>query len=136
VSGPTADPGREALLQTIGLLAGQGLWLGHETLAGLLARFEKRLVSREQAAQILADLGRYAALTQAVFKDRLLARLSTEERRDLGLLIGYYGALQEAASALAAYVAGQGGTRAGFDAAMERLGSIVRQISLGGRPAP
>ena len=124
------------MLQTIGLLAGQGLWLGREALVGLAARLEKRLIDREQAGRVLADLGRYVDLTLGAFKERLMGRLSADERRDLGLLVGYYEALREAATALGDYARGESGTRAAFDAAMERLGAALNQISLGSRPAP
>lgn len=130
------DPGREVMLQTIGMLAGQGLWLGREALAGLAGRAEKRLVDREQAGRSLADMTRYIDVTLAVFKDRLMGRLAPEERRDLTLLIGYYGAFREAATSLAAYLGGEAGGRAAYEAAMERLGAALNQISLGGRPAP
>ncbi|OLN24748.1 hypothetical protein DVDV_3957 [Desulfovibrio sp. DV] len=125
------DPGREAMLQTIGMLAGQGLVLGHEALAGLAARYEKGLVSREQAGRVLADMGRYAELVAGVFKDRLMGRLGPEERRDLGQLIGFYEVERECVAALAAFVGGEAKNRAAFDASMERLSGIIRQISLG-----
>ncbi|KHK01130.1 hypothetical protein [Desulfovibrio sp. TomC] len=130
--GQTAkDPSREAMLQTIGMLAGQGLVLGHEALAGVAARYEKGLISREQAGQVLADMGRYAELVMGVFKDRLMGRLGPEERRDLGLLIGFYGVERETVAALAAVVSGEAKNRAAFEASMERLSGIIRQISLG-----
>jgi hypothetical protein len=128
---PARDPARETMLQTIGLLAGQGLVLGHEALAGLAARAEKGLVSREQAGQVLADMGRYTELVLTVFKDRLMGRLGPDERRDLGQLIGYYQVEGEAVAALAAYVRGEAKNRAAFDASLERLSAIIRQISLG-----
>ena len=128
---PGKDASREAMLQTIGLLAGQGLVLGHEALTGLAARYDKRLVDRETAGRTLAEMGRYAELVQAVFKERLMGRLGSEERRDLGLLIGFYQIEGEAVAALAAYVRGEAKTREAFDAALERLAAIIRQISLG-----
>jgi len=130
------DPGREVMLQTVGMLAGQGLWLGREALAGLAGRAEKRLIDREQAGRALADMTRYIDVTLAVFKDRLMGRLAPEERRDLTLLIGYYETFREAAASLAAYLGGEAGGRALYEAAMERLGATLNQISLGGRPAP
>lgn len=134
--GVAQDPGREVMLQTIGMLAGQGLWLGREALAGLAGRAEKRLVDREQAGRSLADMTRYIDVTLAVFKDRLMGRLAPEERRDLTLLIGYYETFREAATSLAAYLGGEAGGRAAYETAMERLGAALNQISLGGRPAP
>lgn len=128
---PARDPSREVFLQTIGMLAGQGLVLGHEALAGLAARYDKRLVTREAAGKTLADMGRYAELVRAAFKDRLMGRLGPEERRDLGLLIGFYQVEGEAVAALAAYVRGEAKSREAFDAALERLSAIIRQISLG-----
>lgn len=133
---PAQDPGREVMLQTIGMLAGQGLWLGREALAGLAGRAEKRLIDREQAGRALADMTRYIDVTLAVFKDRLMGRLAPEERRDLTLLIGYYETFREAAASLAAYLGGEAGGRAAYETAMERLGAALNQISLGGRPAP
>ena len=135
-SGAAQDPGREVMLQTIGMLAGQGLWLGREALAGLAGRAEKRLVDREQAGRSLADMTRYIDVTLAVFKDRLMGRLAPEERRDLTLLISYYETFREAAASLAAYLGGEAGGRAAYETAMERLGAALNQISLGGRPAP
>ena len=135
-SASVQEPGREVMLQTIGMLAGQGLWLGREALAGLAGRAEKRLVDREQAGRSLADMTRYIDVTLAVFKDRLMGRLAPEERRDLTLLIGYYEAFREAAASLAAYLGGEAGGRAAYETAMERLGAALNQISLGGRPAP
>ena len=78
---PAKDASREAMLHTIGMLAGQGLLLGHEALAGLAARYDKRLATREAVGQTLADMGRYAELVQAAFKERLMNRLGPEERR-------------------------------------------------------
>ena len=132
---PAKDASREAMLHTIGMLAGQGLLLGHEALAGLAARYDKRLATREAVGQTLADMGRYAELVQAAFKDRLMNRLGPEERRDLGLLIGFYQVEGEAVAALAAYVRGETKSRDAFDAALERLAAIIRQISLGKGPA-
>lgn len=129
---PARDASREAMLQTIGMLAGQGLVLGHEALVGLAARSDKRLVSREKAEQTLADMARYADLVLLVFKDRLMGRLGPEERRDLGQLIGYYQVEREAVAALAAYVRGEAKNREAFDASLERLAGIIRQIRLGG----
>ena len=132
---PAKDASREAMLQAIGMLAGQGLLLGHEALAGLAARYDKRLATREAVGQTLADMGRYAELVQAAFKDRLMNRLGPEERRDLGLLIGFYQIEGEAVAALAAYVRGETKSRDAVDAALERLAAIVRQISLGKGPS-
>ena len=128
---PAKDPSREAMLQTIGLLAGQGLTLGHEALAGLAARYDKGLLDRAAAGRILAEMGRYAELVQVVFKERLMGRLGPEEQRDLGLLIGFYQVEGEAVAALSAYVRGEAASREAFDAALKRLAAIIRQISLG-----
>ncbi|MHC1791683.1 hypothetical protein [Solidesulfovibrio sp.] len=132
---PAKDPSREAMLQTIGMLAGQGLVLGHEALVGLAARHDKRLVRREEALQTLADMARYTELVLAVFTDRLMGRLAPDERRDLGQLIGYYRIEGEAVAALAAFVGGEVQSREAFDASLGRLAAIIRQISLG-RSAP
>ena len=132
---PAKDPSREAMLQTIGMLAGQGLVLSHEALSGLAAQYEKRLTTREAAGQTLAEMARYAEFVQVAFKDRLMSRLGPEERRDLGLLIGFYQVEGEAVAALAAYVRGETKSRDAFDAALARLTAIIRQINLGQKPS-
>lgn len=130
---PRKDPARDVFLQAIGMLAGQGLVLGHESLAGIAVRYDKKLLPRDKAEQALADAGRYADLVLATFKDRLMGQLSPEERRDLGLLIGFYEVQREAIQALAACVRDGGRERReAFDALQERVAAIIRQISLGG----
>ena len=49
---------------------------------------------------------------------------------------GDYEVFREAATSLGAYLGGEAGGRAPYEAAMERLGAALNQISLGGRPAP
>ena len=129
------DQGREAMLQTIGLLAGQGLVLGHEALAGVYGRYEKRLLTREQAERAASDQMRYAEWVMTAFKDRLMRQLTEQERKDLGLLIGFYDVERQAAQALVAYVKDGGSkNREAFEAAQERVAAIIRQISLGATP--
>ncbi len=123
---------RDILLQSIGMLAGQGLVLGHEALAGIAARYEAKTLPREQAEQALADAARYAELVVATFKGRLMSQLSAEEKRDLALLIGFYEVQREAIASLAAYVRdGEAKSRQRFEADQERVSAIIRQISLG-----
>jgi len=123
---------RDIFLQSIGMLAGQGLVLGHEALVGIAARFEARALPREQAEQALADAARYADLVVATFKGRLMGQLTPEEKRDLNLLIGFYGVQREAIAALAVYVRdGEAKSREAFEANQERVAAIIRQISLG-----
>ncbi|WP_428565891.1 MAG: hypothetical protein ACP59X_05460 [Solidesulfovibrio sp. DCME] len=133
---PARDPSRDVFLQTIGMLAGQGLVLGHEALEGLYARYEKRLVSRENAERALADQARYADWVLAAFKDRLMGRLAEQEKKDLALLIGFYEVQRQAVEALAVYVRmGGAKNRENVEAQLERLAAIIRQISLGGGPS-
>ena len=126
------DTARDVMLQTIGMLAGQGLVFGHESLEGLFVRYENRLVPKEAAAAFLTDAGRYAALVVTAFKTRLMGQLAEQERKDLGLLIGFYEAQAEAVASLAAYVRdGGGANREAFRKNQDRVGAIIHQISLG-----
>lgn len=120
-------------LQTIGMLAGQGLVLGHEGLDGIFARYEKKLLPLEGAEQALRDAARYADLVLAAFKGRLMGQLSDQEKKDLALLIGFYEIQRQAIDALLVYVRSGGGkNRENFESLQERVAAIVRQISLGG----
>jgi len=131
VTQPKKDPAREIFLQTVGLLAGQGLVLGHASLAGIAVQFDKNLLPREKAEQALVEAGRYNDLVLSAFKDRLMGQLSNEERRDLGLLIGFYEVQRDAIAALATYVrGGNQKVREAFEAQQERMTAIIRQISL------
>lgn len=130
---PPRDASRDVFLQTIGMLAGQGLVLGHEALDGIYGRFEKGLMPREKAEQALADQARYADWVLAAFKERLMGRLTEQEKRDLALLIGFYEVERQAIAALATYVhAGGSKNREQFESQQERVAAIIRQISLGG----
>jgi len=127
------DPSRDEFLQTIGMLAGQGLVLGHESLEGIAARYEKKLMSREQALRALDDQTRYADWVLAAFKDRLMARLGAQEQKDLSLLIGFYETQREATQALAVYVRSGGvKNRELFQNLQARVGEVIGRISLGG----
>lgn len=129
---PRKDPGRDVMLQTIGMLAGQGLVFGHESLEGIFVRYENRLLAKEKAEAFLADFGRYAALVVSVFKKRLMGQLADQERKDLALLIGFYEAQAEAVSSLEAYVRNGGvANREAFRKNQERVAAIIHQISLG-----
>lgn len=129
------DQGREVMLQTIGMLAGQGLVLGHEALAGVYVRYDKRLLSQEDAARAAADQLRYADWVLGVFKGRLMRELKEQERKDLALLIGFYEVERQAVQALAMYVKDGGAkNREAFEALQERVAAVIRQISLGGAP--
>jgi hypothetical protein len=127
------DQGREVMLQTIGMLAGQGLVLGHEALSGVYVRYDKRLLSQEDAARAAVDQLRYADWVLGVFKGRLMRELRDQERKDLALLIGFYEVERQAAQALVTYVK-EGGAknREAFEALQERVAAVIRQISLGG----
>lgn len=126
------DPARDILLQTIGMLAGQGLVLGHESLDGIFARVENKLLTREKAEGFLTDEARYADLVLATFKGRLMSQLGDQERKDLSLLIGFYEAQRESIAALSAYVRDGGGkNRESFEKNQERVAVIIHQISLG-----
>ena len=127
------DQGREVMLQTIGMLAGQGLVLGHEALSGVYVRYDKRLLSQEDAARAAADQLRYADWVLGVFKGRLMRELKDQERKDLTLLIGFYEVERQAAQALVIYVKDGGAkNREAFEALQERVAAVIRQISLGG----
>jgi hypothetical protein len=130
---PGRDAGREVFLQAIGMLAGQGLVLGHESLDGILVRYENKLLPKDKALASLGDAARYADLVLAAFRGRLMGELSEQEKTDLALLIGFYEIERQAIEALAAYVRSGGGkNREAFEQLQERVAAIVRQISLGG----
>jgi hypothetical protein len=132
-AGPPRDPSRDVFLQTIGMLAGQGLVLGHEALEGIYVRYEKRALPRDAAERALADQARYADWVVAAFRDRLMGRLAEQEKKDLALLIGFYDVQRQAIEALAVYVRSGGAkNREQFEAQQERVTAIIRQISLGG----
>ncbi|EFL49487.1 conserved hypothetical protein [Solidesulfovibrio fructosivorans JJ]] len=129
----TADPSRDVFLQTIGMLAGQGLALGHESLQGIVVRYEKRVLPREEALRRLAAEARYADLVLAAFKERLMTRLAPQEQKDLSLLIGYYEIQRQAIEALAVYVRSSGAkNRQRFEELQKQVGEVLRRISLGG----
>ncbi len=133
---PAHDPARDVFLRTIGMLAGQGIVLGHEALEGVLVRFEKGTLSREQAGRILADQARYADWVLTVFRTRLMSRLAEQEKKDLALLIGFYELERQAIGALTDYVKDGGAKkRRAFEELQERVAAIIRQISLGGDAA-
>jgi hypothetical protein len=128
------DPSRDVFLQTIGMLAGQGLVLGHENLEGLCVRYDKRLLPRDQALSLLADAGRYTDWVLATFKERLMARLDTGEQQDLTLLIGFYELQHQAIEALAVYVrSGSAKNRENFQNLQDKVAAVIGRISLGGR---
>uniref|UniRef100_I2Q464 DUF2059 domain-containing protein n=1 Tax=Desulfovibrio sp. U5L TaxID=596152 RepID=I2Q464_9BACT len=130
---PGRDAGRDVFLQAIGMLAGQGLVLGHESLDGIFVRYENKLLPKDQALASLGDAARYADLVLAAFRGRLMGELSDQEKKDLALLIGFYEIERQAIEALAAYVRSGGGkNREAFGQLQERVAAIVRQISLGG----
>ena len=130
---PGRDAGRDVFLQAIGMLAGQGLVLGHESLDGILVRYENKLLPKDKALASLGDAARYADLVLAAFRGRLMGELSDQEKKDLALLIGFYEIERQAIEALAAYVRSGGGkNREAFGQLQERVAAIVRQISLGG----
>ncbi|MFU2210851.1 hypothetical protein [Solidesulfovibrio sp. C21] len=127
------DPSRDVFLQTIGMLAGQGLALGHESLQGIAVRYEKRLLPREETVRRLAGEARYADLVLAAFKERLMARLDPQEQKDLSLLIGFYEVQRQAIEALAVYVRSGGAkNRQRFEELQKQVGEVIRRISLVG----
>ena len=132
------DPSRDVFLQTIGLLAGQGLVLGHISLEGIAVRFDKKLLAKDKALELLAGARRYADLVLETFSGRLMAQLSGEEKQDLTLLAGFYEAQRDAMAALAQYVRGGGqAARQDFEEHQARVAAIIRQISLtGAKPQP
>lgn len=127
------DPTRDVFLQTIGMLAGQGLVVGHESLAGILARYDRKLLTRDKALETLVTCRRYTDLVLTTFSGRLMAQLSGEEKKDLTLLVGFYEAQRDAILALAEYVR-TGGTakKQAFEENQARVAAIIRQISLTG----
>jgi len=98
------DPARDIFLQTIGLLAGQGLVTGYENLEGIAARFDRRLLPRDRALEALAAARRYVDLVLSAFSNHLMGQLTGEEKKDLSLLIGFYETHREAIITLADYV--------------------------------
>jgi len=125
------DPTRDVFLQTIGMLAGQGLVVGHESLGGILARYDRKLLTRDKALASLVVIRRYTDLVLSTFSGRLMAQLSEEEKKDLTLLVGFYEAQRDAILALAEYVStGSAAKKQAFEESQTRVGAIIRQISL------
>lgn len=131
------DPSRDVMLQTVGMLAGQGLVLGYESLEGLYVRYEKRAIPRDKAQLALAAIARYADLVLATFKDRLMVRLNAQEQKDMALLIGFYELQRQAIEALSVYIR-SGGTknRENFQSLQERMAAVIQRISLAGGAQP
>jgi hypothetical protein len=132
------DGTRDVFLQTIGLLAGQGLVVGHESLEGLAARFEKRQMPKDKALEALSAARRYAELVLSAFSNRLMGQLTDEEKKDLKLLIGFYETQRGAIVALTDYVRlGGAKNREAFEEMQGRVAAIIRQITLpaGTKPA-
>ena len=126
-----AEAGRDVFLQTIGLLAGQGLVLGHENLEGIFGRYEKRQLPKDKALLELTVARRYVDLVLVAFTNRLMGQLAAQEQQDLKLLIGFYEVQREAIAALAEYVRlGGPKQRQTFDEMQARVSAIIRQISL------
>ena len=63
---------RNVFLQTIGLLAGQGLVLGYTNLEGIAARYEKHQLPKDKTLTLLAAAQRYTELTLSAFSDHLM----------------------------------------------------------------
>jgi len=125
------DPTRDVFLQTIGMLAGQGLVVGHESLGGILVRYDRKLLTRDKALASLVVIRRYTDLVLSTFSGRLMAQLSEEEKKDLTLLVGFYEAQRDAILALAEYVStGSAAKKQAFEESQTRVGAIIRQISL------
>lgn len=133
------DAARSVFLQTIGLLAGQGLVLGYTNLEGIAARFEKHQLQKDKALVLLGAARRYTELTLAAFSGRLMAQLAEGERQDLKLLIGYYEIQRGAIVALSDFVrTGAAKDRQAFEEMQSRVVAVIRQISLtpaGAEPA-
>jgi hypothetical protein len=122
---------KDVYLQTIGLLAGQGLVLGHENLQGIAARYEKRQLTKEKALLALAVANRYAQLVLAMFSERLMGQLDGAAQQDLKLLIGYYEVQRGAIVALTDYVRSGGAkNREAFHEMQDRVEAVIRQITL------
>ena len=127
------DPARDIFLQTIGLLAGQGLVAAHENLEGILVRFEKKLMPRDKALEALTATRRYVDLVLTDFSERLMGQLTGEEKKDLILLISFYETQRAAIVALTDYVrTGGPKNRDAFEEQQGRVAAIIRQISLAG----
>lgn len=132
-------PSRDIFLQTIGLLAGQGLVVGHENLNGIAARFDRRILKRDAALTALAAARRYVDMVLSTFNHRLMGQLAGEEKKDLSLLIGFYETQRSAIVALTDYVrsAGNRKKRLPFEEQQAKVAAIIRQISLPrAQPAP
>lgn len=134
---PQKDTPRDVFLQTIGLLAGQGLVLGHESLNGIAARFDKRLLPKDHALAALTAARRYTDLVLAAFSERLMGHLSDAEKKDLQLMIGFYETQRQAINALADYIRSGGSAkkRLPFEEQQAKVAAIIRQISLAATPA-
>jgi hypothetical protein len=133
------DATRDVFLQTIGLLAGQGLVIGHENLDGIAARFEKKLLPRDRALEALIAARRYTDLVLSAFADRLMGQLTEAEKKDLNLMIGFYETHRQAVNALADYIRSGGNAkkRLPFEEQQARVAAIIRQISpVGAQPGP
>jgi len=132
------DPTRDIFLQTIGLLAGQGLVTGYENLEGIAARFDRRLLPRDRALEALAAARRYVDLVLSTFSNHLMGQLTGEEKKDLSLLIGFYETHREAIITLADYVRSGGNKkkRLPFEEKQAQVAAIIRQISLANSRPP
>jgi|GEM_PF-2322006 len=132
-------PSRDVFLQTIGLLAGQGLVIGHENLEGIAARFDKRSLNRDGALAALAAARHYVDLVLSAFNNHLMGQLAGEERKDLAMLIGFYETQRSAINTLADYIRSGGNKkkRLPFEEEQAKVVAIIRQISLPrAHPAP
>lgn len=125
------EPARNVFLQTIGLLAGQGLVLGYTNLEGIAVRFEKHQLPKDKALVLLGAARRYTELTLASFSERLMPQLAEGERQDLKLLIGYYEIQRGAIVALTDFVrTGAAKNRQAFEEMQSRVAAVIRQIAL------
>jgi hypothetical protein len=75
------DPTRDVFLQTIGMLAGQGLVVGHESLGGIMARYDRKLLTRDKALASLVVIRRYTDLVLSTFSGRLMPSFPTKKKR-------------------------------------------------------
>lgn len=126
-----AAAAKDVYLQTIGLLAGQGLVLGHENLESIAARYEKHQLPKDKALLALAVANRYAELVLATFSERLMGQLEAGAQQDLKLLIGYYEVQRGAIVALRDYVRSGGAkNRQAFLEMQDRVAAVIRQIAL------
>jgi hypothetical protein len=125
------DATRDVFLQTIGLLAGQGLVVGHENLEGIFGRYEKRQLPKDKALLALAAARRYVELVMTTFSGRLMGQLTEQEKQDLKMLIGFYEVQRGAILALTDYVRlGGPKNRQAFDEMQARVAAIIHQITL------